>query len=174
MPRRPTARSTPAFRTSSIRSDGPRARLEATSGGASKTLMNPRLLLSPPAARALPLRIAVADAIPDCAPGLGEWAPRSLTQSMKAARLRLLLFAECASWAFGLVGLVWWGTFQVGVATSTGLAVERFCGLRRVVLEAGRPGQSLWSPERARAWRKALTGPAPAPVSVVRIPTVLC
>ncbi len=91
---------------------------------------------------------------------------------MKAARLRLLLFAECASWAFGLVGLVWWGTFQVGVATSTGLDVERFDALRRVVLEAGRPDQSLWSPERVRAWRKALTGPAPAPLAVLRIPKI--
>jgi sortase A len=107
------------------------------------------MLLSPAAACRLPLASA---AIP-----------------MKAARFRLLLFTERASWAFGLAGLVWWGAFQVGVATSTRHGLERFAALRSLAAEAGTPDQSLWSPGRVIAWRKALLDPAPAPLAVLRI-----
>jgi len=81
--------------------------------------------------------------------------------------LKLLLLTEYASWACGLVGLAWWGTFQVGVATSAKHDLERFEALR---LEASTPDQSLWSPVRIAAWRKALLDPAPAPLAVLRIP----
>jgi sortase A len=90
---------------------------------------------------------------------------------MKAARVRLLLFTEYASWAFGLAGLVWWGTFQVGVATSTAQDLERF-GALRAGLHAAAPDQSLWSQVRISAWRKALTRPAPPPLAVLRIPKI--
>jgi sortase A len=83
--------------------------------------------------------------------------------------LKLLLFTEYASWACGLVGLVWWGTFQAGVATSAKHDLERFDALR---LEASAPDQSLWSPVRISAWRKALLDPAPAPIAVLRIPKI--
>ena len=83
--------------------------------------------------------------------------------------LRLLLFTEYASWVGGLVGLVWWGTFQVGVATSAKHDLERFDALRQ---EASTPDQSLWSPVRISAWRKALHDPAPAPIAVLRIPKI--
>jgi LPXTG-site transpeptidase (sortase) family protein len=91
---------------------------------------------------------------------------------MKAPRFRLLLLAECASWAFGVVGLVWWGAFQVGVATSARQDLERFAALRLVALESGTPDQSLWSAERVSAWRHALVEPAPAPLAVLRSPAI--
>jgi sortase A len=91
---------------------------------------------------------------------------------MTAARVRLLLFAECASWAFGLVGLVWWGTFELRVATSTAQDLNRFEAVRHAALHAGAPDQSLWSTKRLSAWREALTKPAPAPVAVLRIPKI--
>jgi sortase A len=93
---------------------------------------------------------------------------------MSATRLRLLLFTECASWAFGLVGLVAWGAFHVAVATSTRHELERFDALRRVAQETPTPtpDQSLWSPQRVSAWRKALLEPAAAPLAVLRIPRI--
>ena len=83
--------------------------------------------------------------------------------------LKLLLVTEYASWACGLVGLMWWGTFQVGVATSAKHDLERFEALRQ---EVSTPDQSLWSPVRISAWRKALLDPAPAPIAVLRIPKI--
>jgi len=87
-------------------------------------------------------------------------------------RHRLLLFIECTSWTLGLVGFVWWGAFQVGVATSTRHELERFAAVRLIAQEAGTPDQSLWSPERVSAWRKALQEPAPASLAVLRIPKI--
>ena len=49
---------------------------------------------------------------------------------MKSTCLRLLRFVECASWAFGLAGLMWWGAFQLDVATSAQDDLRRFEALR--------------------------------------------
>jgi sortase A len=91
---------------------------------------------------------------------------------MTALRIRLLVIAEGACWAFGVVGLVWWGAFQVGVARSTRHDLARFSALRDVALVARTPDQSLWSPERVRAWHTAVLDPAPAPLAVLRIPSI--
>ena len=56
---------------------------------------------------------------------------------MDATRLRLLRLTEGASWTFGLVGLLWWGSFQAGAATSTRQDLERFAALR-VAARGGR------------------------------------
>jgi sortase A len=64
---------------------------------------------------------------------------------------------------------VWWGAFQVGVATSTRHELERFAALRFATGEGGTPDQSLWSRGHVIAWRKALLEPAPAPLAVLRI-----
>jgi len=90
---------------------------------------------------------------------------------MKATLFRFLWFTECASWALGLAGLVWWGVFQLTVFTSTKHDLERFES-HRVIQDAGPPDQSLWSPERISAWRKAQIDPAPAPLAVLRIPKI--
>jgi sortase A len=93
---------------------------------------------------------------------------------MEKRRHLLLLLAERASWAFGLVGLVWWGAFHAGVASWTRHDLERFAALQRaaVASPAGTPDQSLWSPNRVIAWREALGEPAPAPLAVLRIPKI--
>lgn len=88
---------------------------------------------------------------------------------MDTTRLRFLRFAERACWAFGLVGVVWWGTFQAGVAISSKHDLARFAALQGGAGEAGAPDQSLWSPERVALWRKAAADPAPAPLAVLRI-----
>ena len=71
-----------------------------------------------------------------------------------------------------LSALVWWGAFHIGVATSTRHDLERFAALRVVAPPAGTPDQSLWSPVRVDAWRKAMSEPAPAPIAVLRIPKI--
>ncbi len=88
---------------------------------------------------------------------------------MDTTRLRFLRFAERACWAIGLVGVVWWGTFQAGVAMSSRHDLARFAALRGGDGEAAAPDQSLWSPERVALWRKAAADPAPAPLAVLRI-----
>ena len=88
---------------------------------------------------------------------------------MDALRRRLLLLAEGTSWAFGLVGLVWWGAFHIEVASSTRHDLARFAALQAATVHAGMPDQSLWSVARVNAWRKTLSEPAPPPLAVLRI-----
>jgi sortase A len=91
---------------------------------------------------------------------------------MNATGLRLLRFTEYASWTGGLIGVLWWGTFQVAVATSARQDLQRFDTLRLGATNAARPDQSLWSAERVAAWRRAVIDPAPAPLAVLRIPKI--
>ena len=58
------------------------------------------------------------------------------------------------------------------MATSTRHDLERFAALKSLAPPAGTPDQSLWSPHRVSAWRKALSDPAPAPLAVLRIPKI--
>ena len=85
-----------------------------------------------------------------------------------------LLRAERACWALGLVGLVWWGAYHLGVAGSMRHDLERFAALRVTPEQSlhARPNQTLWSPLRVSAWRQALSEPAPAPLAVLRIPKI--
>ena len=80
---------------------------------------------------------------------------------MHERRRRLLLFAERASWAIGLAGLIWLGAYQIEVATSARQNLERFAALRVVAPPLGAPDQSLWSPIRISAWHDALREPPP-------------
>jgi len=75
-------------------------------------------------------------------------------------------------WAAGLAGLLGLAAFHVGVAAGTRHDLERFAALQAVAPQPGTPDQSLWSPERVRAWRKALVEPAPAALAVLRIPKI--
>lgn len=80
--------------------------------------------------------------------------------------------AEKAGWTVGLAGLVWWGAFHIGAASSTRHDLERFAALQTVATEPGTPDQSLWSPNRISAWQRTLNDPAPAPLAVLRIPKI--
>ena len=94
----------------------------------------------------------------------------SARQTMEARRR--LLVVEITCWAVGLVGLAVWGAFQIGVASSTRHDLERFAVLKSAAPQAGTPDQSLWSPNRISAWRKALSDPSPVPLAVLRIPKI--
>jgi sortase A len=82
---------------------------------------------------------------------------------------RLLRLTEETCWVLGLAGLAWWGTFQAGAITSAKNDLLRFAAFRQVVTEGTALDQSLWSPERVAAWHKAIRGPAPLPLAVLRI-----
>ena len=87
-------------------------------------------------------------------------------------RSRPLLIAERASWALGLVGLMWWGSFHIGLASSARHDLERFATLQALAAPAGTPDLTLWSPQRVSAWRMALEDAGPAPLAVLRIPKI--
>ena len=72
------------------------------------------------------------------------------------------MLVEGATWFFGVVGLVAWGTYHLRSAAAAHLDVARF-------VPTG-SNRSLWSPERIVAWRNALAEPAAAPLAVLRIP----
>ena len=59
---------------------------------------------------------------------------------MHERRRRLLLFAERASWAIGLAGLIWLGAYQIEVATSARQNLARFAALRVVAPPARHTG----------------------------------
>jgi sortase A len=88
---------------------------------------------------------------------------------MQTLRKRFLRFAERTSWTFGLLGVITWGAFHVAAATATQHDLDRFAALQVLAGSSGTPDQSLWSPVRVTAWRKALGLPAPAPIAVLRI-----
>ena len=85
---------------------------------------------------------------------------------------RPLLFVERTCLIIGLVGLAGWGVFHIRSAVSAQQSLERFATLRSIAPPAGTPDQSLWSPGRVSAWRKALGAPAPDPLAVLRIPKI--
>ena len=85
--------------------------------------------------------------------------------------LGLWLIAERAAWAFGVVCLVGWGTVYLAGVAGARSEIERFSALQAAQslqsgpsLQAASPDRSLWSPERIRAWREALTEPAAHPL----------
>ena len=80
------------------------------------------------------------------------------------------LFAERASLAFGLLGLVIWGALFFGTARSAQHDLERFATLQAGTATDEAPDFSLWSTQRVSAWRKAIKEPLPTPLAVLRIP----
>ena len=97
----------------------------------------------------------------------------------KHRTLTLWLMAERAAWACAVICLVGWGTVYLAGVAGARSEIERFSALQAAqslqsspALQAGSPDQSLWSPERIRAWQEALTEPAPAPLAVLRIPRI--
>ena len=85
---------------------------------------------------------------------------------------RPLLLVERTCLIVGLVGLAGWGVFQMRFAASAQQSLERFATIKSIALPADTPDQSLWSPGRISAWRKALSAPAPDPLAVLRIPKI--
>jgi len=90
---------------------------------------------------------------------------------MHERRQNLMLFAERASWAIGLAGLIWLGAYQIEVATTARQDLARF-GALRPGAPLAEPDQSLWSAIRISAWQDAIREPAAAPLAVLRIPKI--
>jgi len=88
---------------------------------------------------------------------------------MKVFDWRLARYAERASWTFGLVGLLLWGGVHLAVARSSQQDLERFAA-RQAAGADQPPDQTLWSPHRVAAWRKAISESFPEPIAVLRIP----
>ena len=92
---------------------------------------------------------------------------------------RLWLIAERLSWTVAVVCLAGSGTFYLAGAAGARREIARFSALQATQAVPGAnsprtaaPDLSLWSPERIRAWREALTEPAVAPLAVLRIPRI--
>jgi sortase A len=91
---------------------------------------------------------------------------------MRMDARRLLLIVERTFIVIGFVGLSGWGVFHVRSAAAAQQSLDRFTTLRSLAVPAGTPDQSLWSPGRVTAWQKALSGPEPDPLAVLRIPKI--
>jgi sortase A len=83
----------------------------------------------------------------------------------------LLRLIELGSWIAGLTGLLVWGSFHVVAARGTRHELARFAELQSVGAPAG-PDQSLWSPQRVSAWRRAVAASGPGALAVLRIPKI--
>ncbi len=80
--------------------------------------------------------------------------------------------AERTAWAFGLLCLTTWGVLSLVGAVGARYDLARFASLQAASLETAAPDLSLWDPKRIDAWRNELTRPGPAPLAVLRVPTI--
>jgi sortase A len=93
-----------------------------------------------------------------------------------------LRFAEIGAWTLGLVLLALYAGLRARHTAAAhrelrefkqAKAFEQTRALEQArTLSWGTPNQSLWSPERVRAWRQSLTAATPAAVAVLRIPKI--
>jgi sortase A len=95
-----------------------------------------------------------------------------------APRPRAPWVAERLAWAIGIVCLVVYAAFRIAGAVGTRHELKRFEGLRTsrerepIRFEQKAPDQSLWSPERIRAWQASLQQQPALPLAVLRIPKI--
>jgi len=86
---------------------------------------------------------------------------------------RLGVLVERAAWTGGFVCLLTYGALYIDGAAGARHELERFALLQAAALDLPpTPDLSLWEPGRITAWRQALTGPAPSPLAVLRIPKI--
>jgi sortase A len=87
---------------------------------------------------------------------------------------RAWLIAERFAWLCGVLCLAIWVGRTLSTPVVARLDVSRFAALQSVASRgtARVPNQSLWAPERVRAWHETLTSDAPAPLGVLRIPKI--
>jgi sortase A len=86
---------------------------------------------------------------------------------------RFGVLVERTAWVFGTLCLVTCGALYIDGVAAARHDVERFALLQAAALQPpAAPDLSLWDPERIRAWRQALSEPAPPPLAVLRIPKI--
>src|SRR5262245_22219897 len=97
--------------------------------------------------------------------------PRStLTLSLRSA--------EVLAWSFGAICFGVWAYGRIDSSVGRRQALAQFRYARQAMAAAGpgallssinHPDQSLWSPERVRAWVDAQARPGPTPLGILRI-----
>lgn len=86
---------------------------------------------------------------------------------------RLPRVIERISWSTGIAAVALWTASNVAGTIGARREVERFSALQAAALaDAAAPDQSLWSPERVKAWRESQSKTAPAPLALLRIPRI--
>ena len=83
------------------------------------------------------------------------------------------MWAERTAWGVGLLCLTAWAVSHIEGIRGARHELERFAVARAAAAQqTAEPDLSLWDPERIEAWRRALTGPVPPPLAVLRIPKI--
>src|SRR5262245_30738970 len=86
-------------------------------------------------------------------------------------RSTVLVAVERIVWTVGVVAVAIWGYQYVSGLIGGHREVERFALLRAAGrLETSAPDQTLWSPQRIKAWHEAITRETPPPLAVLRVP----
>lgn len=86
---------------------------------------------------------------------------------------RPLRLIERLSWSLGIAAIGVWMAATVSGTIGARREVARFGALQAAaVAEAAAPDQSLWSPERVKAWRDSQAQKSPAPLALLRIPRI--
>jgi sortase A len=86
---------------------------------------------------------------------------------------RLSRVIEQLCWGIGIAAIALWTAASVAGTIGARREVERFGALQAAAIaDAAEPDQSLWSPERVKAWRETQTQTAPAPLALLRIPRI--
>ena len=80
---------------------------------------------------------------------------------------------ERLSWSLGIAAIGLWMAVTVSGTIGARREVARFSALQAAaVVEAAAPDQSLWSPERVKAWRETQAQKSPSPLALLRIPRI--
>ena len=87
-----------------------------------------------------------------------------------AGRLARLL--EGVAWSVGLLALSVWAAGTVSGAMGARQDIARFVEHANPHLGASAPDTASWSEKRIREWRESLTGKAPPPLALLRIPGI--
>ena len=78
---------------------------------------------------------------------------------------------ERVAWTVGAICLVIWAGARISGIAGARAELDRFAALRTAAPSSeASPDQSLWSPERVRAWQESQKERGPAPLGVLRIP----
>ena len=81
--------------------------------------------------------------------------------------------AERISWCLGIAAIGLWTAASVAGTIGGRREIERFSALQAAALaDAAATDQSLWSPERVKAWRESQSRTARAPLALLRIPGI--
>jgi sortase A len=87
-----------------------------------------------------------------------------------AGRARPWFWIESLAWTIGLAALALWTLAMISGTVEARRGLHRFRALQSSAAQSSSPDQSLWSPERVRAWQEAQAQAGPVPLAVLRIP----